>query len=92
MTPTERPRHAFYNITVKEEGLGYILFNEASGAPVGSRLYKGLDDRDPKQRWPFFGIEKWWEWEDLDAARSAATKLQIYLVAREVAKTQKRKK
>lgn len=79
----------FYNINVREiEGV-FILYNFDSVA--GPRLYHGDDEKDPKQRWPFRNNPNWMAHTSEDGARKASDLLQSYLVARETAKTKKKK-
>lgn len=82
----ERPTSRLYDIVAIEDGLEYVLFNNASGARAGDRLYKGDNEKHRSQRWPFRKLERWWEYDDKEEAEKAALALQIYLCAREAKK------
>lgn len=87
--------HPFYRIVVRpdeKDPLKFMLFNEASGAGAGDRLYKGEDANDPKQRWPFKKGAEWVTYDRAEDAEKAAVKLQNYLEARERNKGKTKKK
>lgn len=77
-----RPTHQYYDIVAIEDGLGYLLFNNASGARCGDRLFRGENDKNRKERWPFWKVPAWWEYDNKEEAEAAALKLQAYLCAR----------
>lgn len=70
--------NSYYDIKVRVREIGlddeFYLFNEASGAPAGDRLYKGPEG------WPFSrNTERWYAYKTLSSAQEAATMLQFYL-------------
>lgn len=84
----------YYNIVARDiAGTGvFRLFNEAAGmAPCGDRLFKGEDNKDPKQQWPFKPGEDWTRYTNQADADMAAKKLQDYLEARQRNKAKEKK-
>lgn len=86
--------HQFYEIVVQydwKDPRRFALFNKASGAYAGDRLFKGSDIKEAAQRWPFKSNIDWVRYDDRASAEAAAKKLQTYLEARERCKTKKPK-
>lgn len=71
---------SYFRIQPRPEGMGFILFNEASGGICGDRLFHG-NGKTAAGQWPFTR-KRWMEYEDEAEANRAAIKLQRYLNAR----------